>query len=457
MPGEIPLISTTVLNWNRRDLLELTLHSYVRTISVPYELFIVDNASTDGSRDLIQEFCRVHSGAAAILLNSNEGGEAINYGLERSRGKLLHISENDIEYLPEWAQTVITDFETFSELGQLSLFGPVPTDDEVWIVKSCSLRHRYGRLIYVTDENVGTTSILRRAVWDRSVRIHNIPTTEGSFLFPDDAKLSSDVRAMGLWSAWAQKYLVRNLGHMGGEIERRPDYYLENYRSKAWLGIDGLRDRIATWRSQMKPIRKSFLYGDQTFSGEKSLASPECPFPQRWSMIDGNTAEVETLEFFYAVARVAKPKLVVETGTWVGHSSVSFGKALRQNGFGKVITFEIDSEVCKIANCLVESEGLSGFVEVRNQSSIETIVDEEIGILLLDSELPLRITEFHHFRGRLQPGAIVIFHDTSTIHKIVRNDIQKLIEDGYLAGVNFSSPRGLAICQYRGQVEGSNK
>jgi predicted O-methyltransferase YrrM len=243
--------------------------------------------------------------------------------------------------------------------------------------------------------------------------------------------------------------MVRNLGHMGAEIEGRPEYYLENYRSKDWFGIDGLRERMVQWHSQVRPIRKSFLYGDEILSGEKSLPSAECPFPQRWSMIDGNTAEVETLEFLYSVARLLKPRLVVETKTWHGHAAVAFGRALRQNGFGRVITFEVDAEACEVARRHVELEGVSGFVEIRNQSSMQGAVDEQIGILLLDSESSLRGSEFEHFGSYLQAGAIIMFQDTSLVHQVEPRDVRKLMADGLLTGVILPSPRGMAICQYR--------
>ncbi len=119
-----------------------------------------------------------------ILLDHNLGGEALNLGLERSQGLLLHISENDIDYLPGWDRAIVEAFQAFPELGQLSVFGPVPTDDEAWDVKPCSMRHRAGHIVYVTDHNVGTSSVISRAVWENKVRLHNYPTKDGSFLIP---------------------------------------------------------------------------------------------------------------------------------------------------------------------------------------------------------------------------------------------------------------------------------
>lgn len=120
------VISTVILNWNRSDLLKITVESYLKTVEVPYELIIVDNGSTDNSRKIIEELKAKHGNKInkIILLDKNIGGEAINLGLNEAKGKLLHISENDIEYLPGWSTKVVKLFQTFDKLGQLSLFSP---------------------------------------------------------------------------------------------------------------------------------------------------------------------------------------------------------------------------------------------------------------------------------------------------------------------------------------------
>ena len=52
------VISTVILNWNRSDLLRVTIESYLKTVDVPYQLIIVDNGSTDDSREVIEELQR---------------------------------------------------------------------------------------------------------------------------------------------------------------------------------------------------------------------------------------------------------------------------------------------------------------------------------------------------------------------------------------------------------------
>jgi predicted O-methyltransferase YrrM/GT2 family glycosyltransferase len=442
-----PVLSSIVLNWNRADLLHRTLDSLAATVNVPHELLIVDNNSTDGSREVITNFCKDRSGAQAMLLDTNRGGEAINVALEKARGRLIHISENDIEYLPGWCEFVIALFESFPKLGQLSPFGPVPEDEEVWVNKPCVLRHRQGRILYESFANLGTTCVLRRELIDRGIRVHNIPS-EGTYLLPDDIRLSREVQESGYLIALAPHYLVHNLGHWAAEFQTRPEYYRENYRSKP-VGEQEWHERIARWKSRLKPKRTSFLLPNESVSTEKSEPNAECPEPWLWSMFDGWTAEVETIEFLYALVRLIKPRFVLETGTWHGIAALAMGSGLRDNGRGELVSIELDEESHAVAARRIRDAALEERVRLLRGSSLDFVPDRLIDMALFDSDLSLRGREFEHYRSHLAPGALVLFHDTSTTHKVVAEAVDKLIADRVLDGFLLPTPRGLALCRFR--------
>src|SRR5579863_9464156 len=73
--------------------------------------------------------------------------------------------------------------------------------------------------------------------------------------------------------------------------------------------------------------------------------TPECPHPERWSMYDSMTAEVEVLEFLRTLVTTIKPNLVVETGTFLGVSTLVIAEGLRMNGFGRIVSCEYDAKV----------------------------------------------------------------------------------------------------------------
>lgn len=220
--------------------------------------------------------------------------------------------------------------------------------------------------------------------------------------------------------AWADHYLVKNVGHSMEEFQARFEYYRENYASKTSLNIDGWQRRIELQRARPRPTRSTFLPVQSRISPEKSPPSLECPEPQLWSMFEGWTAEVETIEFLYGLVRLIKPRVVVETGTWHGHAACAMGEALRANGRGRLITLETDPESCEIAQANIRTAKLSTLVEVVNGSSLEFVPTQHIDLLLLDSDLAAREPEFWHFAPHLTPGAFVAFHDTSQAHKVVR-------------------------------------
>lgn len=444
-----PVLSTIVLNWNRSDLLRTTLDSYRATIEVPFELFIVDNGSDDDSRALIEAFCARCSEAVPILLDRNLGGEALNLGIVRSRGAFLHLCENDIEFLPGWSSHVLGLFSAFEELGQLSLFPPVPSDEEVWVVQEAVLRHSGAEIVYETKRNVGTTSILRRDAWGDEARVATI-SGPGGFRFPDDVGISDTVRGRGYFVAWADRRLVTNVGHSHTEFEERREYYRKNYESKSWLGVDGWERRIAEFERRPKPRRRSLLLPGRELLAEKSEPSEECGTPFLWSMIDGWTAEAETLEFLYGLVRLIKPRVCVETGTWHGHAAVAIGRALRENGFGMLVTLESDAENLEVARRRLERARLGEWVTPVEGASLEYNPPEGIDFLLLDSDLQIRGEEFLKFLPQINEGATVVFHDTSSRHQAVREAIADLVARGLLTTIEFATPRGLVLARYPG-------
>jgi hypothetical protein len=438
-------ISTIVLNWNRQALLEQTLRSYAATVVAPFELMVVDNASRDGSREVVER-CRAEIGSLqTIFLDENLGGEAINLALERVTGDLIHISENDQVFLDGWSQHVRDCFSAFAGLGQLSLHAAVPTDDEAWELKPARLRFSDGKIAYEAHGNVGTASVIPAHVFSAGgVRVHNIPQNgAGIFKFPDDARLSSDIKNLNLWCAWSDRYYVRNVGHEVGEFGRDPDYYRQNYESKPWLGVGGWRRRLDAVRSRPRFPRRSMVFPTETLQPEKTPGEIAGKSAQLWSMFDDNTAETEVLDFLYALVRLIKPEHAVETGTWLGRSAVAIASALRDNGFGHLISLESDSEVARCAMARIRAAGLGEWVEIIAERSLNFQPRNDLQFALLDSELRIHVEEFRHFYEKLAADATVVFHDTGAQCEGLVNAIRQLVAQGQLAGTFFPTPRGI--------------
>ena len=92
------MVSFIIPNWNHKQLLFECISSiFDTTNSIPKEVIVIDNASTDGSSEYINEaFREIHW----IQNDSNLGyARAVNQGVELSRGDLLFFLNNDTKLL----------------------------------------------------------------------------------------------------------------------------------------------------------------------------------------------------------------------------------------------------------------------------------------------------------------------------------------------------------------------
>ncbi len=437
------MISTIILNWNRHYLLRECVKSYLDTVGPQFELIIVDNASSDQSREYLGSLENRES-IRIILLDDNMGGEALNLAIPLTTGDLVHISENDQIFLSSWREHAEAAFGCFDDLGQLSLFSDTPTDNEAWEPKPSHLRFSNGKILYEAHGNVGTSSVIRAHLFrEVGVRVENIEL--GKFKFPNDYKLSGDIKAAGFWCAWSDRYYVRNVGHEISEFTKNFEYYRENYESKEWIGVAGWQQRIAQQKKTSRPFRFSLALPSRIVVPEKT------PYPlngkpaRLWSMFDGFTAESEVLDFLLTLTRLIKPSEVLETGTWLGLLSCAIGRGLVYNGFGHLTTLEINPDAHRSALANIASYNLTNFIDAQLTSSMEFIPDRQYDMAIFDSELALRENEFRRFRPYLNEGAIVVFHDTAPHHRVVADGLRTLIGEGAIVGIDLPTPRGIFI------------
>lgn len=182
---------------------------------------------------------------------------------------------------------------------------------------------------------------------------------------------------------------------------------------------------------------------------EYHRATPECPHPERWSMYDSMTAEVEVLEFLRTLITTVKPELVVETGAFLGVSTLWIAEGLKRNGFGKIISCELDPVVFAKAQEKIAASGVSEWIELRNESSLEMKVDGQIDILFSDSDMPIREPEVKHFLPQTNPQGLILMHDASSHLKVVRDAALRMEAEGLLSVVLLPTPRGLVVAQKR--------
>ena len=111
----MPLVSVIIPNWNGIEHLPTCLDSLRAQSFRDFEIIVVDNASSDESRELL---ARIYPEVRLIPLHRNYGFTgACNAGLRLARGEICVLLNNDTEADPRWLAEVLAAFERHPEAG----------------------------------------------------------------------------------------------------------------------------------------------------------------------------------------------------------------------------------------------------------------------------------------------------------------------------------------------------
>ena len=117
-------LHSVVVSYNRLELTKQAIASYLATVTGPYSLIVVDNNSTDGTREWLNvAFLDGPHDQFLVFPENKYPGYATNRGwaLAAEHTMLLHRADNDFTYLEGWADLVREQFAANERLGQLGL------------------------------------------------------------------------------------------------------------------------------------------------------------------------------------------------------------------------------------------------------------------------------------------------------------------------------------------------
>jgi glycosyltransferase involved in cell wall biosynthesis len=202
-----------MVTYNRLESTKQSIASYLETVTVPYSLVIVDNFSTDGTREWLTGL--MHGGIFGVmrLQDNMYPGYAVNRGWEHAPddADFLQRADNDWTFLPGWCDQVQRAFKD-PKVGQVGL-----------------RTQREEPVIY----NVGGNNVIRRELWDNGLRYDERPWTELPAGHSEDTYMSPAVVAMGY--KWIR---VRQPCIVGNSVESRDDpYYQRSYADRRIYGF----------------------------------------------------------------------------------------------------------------------------------------------------------------------------------------------------------------------------
>ncbi len=149
-------LSIVIVNWNVRDLLRQCLQSIQSTNA---EIIIVDNASTDGSVEMVRaEFPGVH-----IITNADNRGfpAANNQGLAIAQGRYVLLLNPDTELTGDALETMIAFADAHPDVG---LIGPQLLNSDGSVQSS---RRRFPTLLTALCESTWLEGYAPRRLLER--------------------------------------------------------------------------------------------------------------------------------------------------------------------------------------------------------------------------------------------------------------------------------------------------
>lgn len=98
MPSHTPLFTVAILCYNRAKLVRVAIESALSQELQDFELVLVDDASTDGSAEVLREY----ADRATIVVREQNGGEmaARNSAMKHARGEYVCFLDSDDQWFP---------------------------------------------------------------------------------------------------------------------------------------------------------------------------------------------------------------------------------------------------------------------------------------------------------------------------------------------------------------------
>ncbi|MFN3413675.1 MAG: glycosyltransferase family 2 protein [Thermoanaerobaculum sp.] len=188
-------MSIVVVTHNQRELTESCLQSVYTFTDYPnWELVVVDNASTDGTVELLERWATGRGHLRVVKNTKNQGfPAACNQGAQAARGQILCFLNNDTLVTPGWLSALVDELQRNPRVG---LVGPTSNgvanrarvnapyrEGEEMLLWSLARRQRYFR----RSLSMGAVALFCAACWRTTWdKVGGLDEDFGLGLFEDD-------------------------------------------------------------------------------------------------------------------------------------------------------------------------------------------------------------------------------------------------------------------------------
>jgi GT2 family glycosyltransferase len=116
----LPTVTIVIVNLNGKKWLKNLLESIIAT-DYPknrFDIIFVDNASTDGSVEIVKSICQDRVNLSIIKNSKNLGwSPANNQGMKIAKGEIITCVSNDMEVDPNWIKEIVSQMTSDNAVG----------------------------------------------------------------------------------------------------------------------------------------------------------------------------------------------------------------------------------------------------------------------------------------------------------------------------------------------------
>jgi GT2 family glycosyltransferase len=289
--GMPPLVSIIVVNWNGDAILEECLSALEKQNHRNFEILVVDNGSTDSSREILNH----HPKVRAILNAVNRGfGPANNQALLESKGEIIALVNNDTVLDPNWLLQIVQPLKTDSDVGMcagktLSYFERDIIDNTGHLLYWDGVNRGRGRMQKDEGQFDSTRSALFpsgcacvfRAETLRQVGFFD----EDFYLYGDDTELGLRVRLAGWNCAFVPSAIAyHRYSASSNAYDPMKFYFVE--RNRFWVAIKYFPAELLVLNPLFSIARWIFhaiaLFAGRGVSGEFSRSQNRASLFRLW-------------------------------------------------------------------------------------------------------------------------------------------------------------------------------
>ncbi len=268
--SKAPLISFVVLNWNGLEDTKLCLESYKKLVYPNKELIIVDNGSTDGSKDFLAKLKDVKF----IDLPKNTGFTGGHIaGREVAKGEYVALINNDLVLDKHWATNCLATFERHPDAAVVGgkAFkwndqNPTHnTDNDFYSYQEVDPETGYTRTLLVGEEECVADSISGAALLVKQSCLEKVGYLDNDFFaYYEETDLIARLMRVGLKAYYNPQ--AHTWHKIAASTSEDSDFYLYMmHRNRYYYAVKNLDEKylklfLKNYRREVREARWTYWY-----------------------------------------------------------------------------------------------------------------------------------------------------------------------------------------------------